>query len=224
MMLSSKIKLNALKCHILSLKFPFRLSALAIILLLLSATYVFTYRGLLDLLDFFNKGHFVKTILEHIISLIIALLISAATFIQSASIIWDKMSNWGQTLDNIVLKYTIRKTYFLDEIDDLFRKARKSINIVNKELLDIYKNITFYHLEQSTILFLHLRLKNNIRLELRKADLYCFKVISLLKNNEPFDNINRERKNNADTQLNQFINQISDNFQKIRVLLNFLKD
>ncbi len=46
------------------------------------------------------------------------------------------------------------------------------------------------------------------------------KVIKLLKKNDAYDNLNKERDNNVDEELNRLVVQMTDTLMKIQQLMN----
>jgi hypothetical protein len=201
--------------HGLSFKLPLRLLAILAILFLTLAVGVLTYRGGVEIWGFFKVEHIAATLPGRFISQMMGWMMAVSTFVQSAPVIWNKLSAWGQQIDNLMMKWIFHQTYFLDEVKALLGETRKLINAMNQQLLETSKEITYgkkLSLEKSNEIFSH---------SLKKAYENCEKVVALLKNNEPYDNWSRERKTRADEELNNFTLQLTDTFQKSQALSHF---
>lgn len=176
-----------------------------------------TYRGGVEIWGFFNIEHIASTLPGKLISKMMGWMMAVSTFVQSAPIIWDKLSAWGQQLDNILMKWVFYKLYFLDEVENLLNETRKLINTMNEHLLETSKEITYAK---------NLNEKRNKKLEeyLKKAYKNCEKAGALLKQREAYENWTRKRKADADKELNTFIIQLTEIFQKNHEISNFIKN
>jgi len=203
--------------HIFSFKLPLRLLAILAILFLMLAVGLLTYRGGVEIWGFFNIEHIASTLPGKLISKMMGWMMAVSTFVQSAPIIWDKLSAWGQQLDNILMKWVFYKLYFLDEVENLLNETRKLINTMNEHLLETSKEITYAK---------NLNEKRNKKLEeyLKKAYKNCEKAGALLKQREAYENWTRKRKADADKELNTFIIQLTEIFQKNHEISNFIKN
>lgn len=198
----------------ISFKVPFRLFAMMSIIFLVSATAIFTYRAAIEIFDFFQKNELAKNFLTHIIAWIMATLISAGTFAQSAPIIWDKFSYWGQIIDNYLLKWIFKKKYFLDEIEDLFSQVRKQINIANDLIFRCYQEIYMNKKNQELAIDILDKMDGHFKVQLHESYVVCKKIIFLLQKNEAYDAISNERKAKADNNLNEYIHQLAACYEK----------
>jgi hypothetical protein len=103
----------------------------------------------------------------------------------------------------------------LDEIEDLLRDTRKLINIMNEKLLETSKEI-MYAKKTS-----HEERHKKFGEHLKKSYKNCEKILRLLKQHEPHDNWSRKRKTRTDEELNNFIIQLTEIFQKNHMISNF---
>lgn len=201
--------------YLLTTKLPFRLFALTLILFLFLVTIVVTYKAGIDILSFFkiNYSHsqYVKNML-----LFVSISIGITTIVQSAPIIWDKLSYWGQVIDNYLLELLFNKKYFIFLINQSINNIRESLNQINLQLQKYEWNYALCHYkvdhrQQKEINdFILTNIKNIIQ--------QCYSIMELLNENEPSDNISRMSKANADMQLNILITQVTDMLVKLRSL------
>lgn len=198
--------------HGLSFKLPLRVLAIFAILFLTLAVGVLTYRGGVEIWGFFKVEHIGATLPGRFISKMMGWMMAVSTFVQSAPPVWDKLSSWGQQIDNFMMRWIFRKSYFLDEIEELIGKTRKLINIMNKQLLETSKEIVYAKKLP------HEERDKTFGESLKKAYKNCEKIVELLKQHEPYDNEARKRKTHADEELNYFIIQLTEVFQKSRAI------
>lgn len=205
--------------HCFSFKFPMRVFALMIILFFMAAAGLLTYRGGVEIWGFFRKAEIAETMPGKFISQMLGWMAAAATFVQSGSLIWNKLSYWGQNIDNYIAKIMFHKPYFLDEVEFLLKEIRKLINKANSELLEVSMLLIYSPEDFKELKMAKHKLDNQLTGNLKKADEGRKKVVALLKKNEPYDSINRQRKARADEMLNNFTLQLINTYQKNRDLI-----
>jgi len=203
--------------HFISFRFLLNFIAILVILFLGFATFFITYKTCIDVLAFIYSPAFISSKTAKWLSLIIALLISLATFVQSSPIIWITLSYWGQCLDNMFALYIMKKTYFLKKSIDLLNKARNKLDKANslfqKLLLTETKNIMVDNPAETKAIFEHI-LKSHIFPAIK---LYK-KAARLLKKGKTKDTISMQKKDEAKLLLNRLIAQATEFVSRILML------
>jgi len=202
--------------NFLTARLPLKLVAILVISFLGLATFIITYKTGLDVFIFFHSDVFFSSRVEKISSLIVALLITSATLVQSSPVIWEKLSYWGQAIDNWIALHLMRKIYFLNASFALLNKARNKIDEANSILQDyLWKKINGESLNQSdTETIIKKLLETNILTAIN----VCKQVDQLLNEGKPKDRTNAERKGEARTLLNNLIAQATGLLSKIPLL------
>lgn len=214
---------NTIINNIFSIKFFFRVFAIIAVLLLGIVTTIITYKTIVDVWSFFHLGHLTSIKLYKTINFIIGLLIGTATVIQSYSAIWDRLSYWGQCVDNFIIKRLTGKTYFLEEVNEALQFIRKLVNQINFQFQQYYWE-TDIQQKSTNNKYIVLKLETLLKHNTAQAIQLYHKVIKLLKDNECCDNINKERKDEADELLNSLIAQLADNTKQINEFIKQIKN
>jgi hypothetical protein len=209
---------------LITFKFPLRIFAIIGICYLSMSTCIFTYKAGGDIWNFFHLGHVAPSRTGRSIAGVMGILVGLATFVQIGPIIWDRLSKWGQDLDNVAAKIFSKKLYFLDQVEESLQKIRKIINTINSTVHDIHWRLSLDTSigKQSRMKMLH-TLENILHKDLAEADRQYNQTIKLMKENEAYDNINRERKAKGDEDINTLTIQLTDSCVKIKRLINQLQ-
>jgi len=212
--------LKPLFFHIFSFKLPLRGIALIVIIFVTLAAGILTYRGGVEIWGFFKVEHIADTLQGRFISRMIGWTVAISTFVQTAPIIWNKLSAWGQAFDNMMIKLIFRREYFLNESETLLKEIRKLINKANGEILNYSKKMIYNDSisVQNNFSAFKEDLDKQIRHFIEKSEQCREKIVSLLKNNEAYDSTNRKRKKSAEEELNHFTVQLTDTFNKNRLI------
>jgi NurA-like 5'-3' nuclease len=185
------------------------------------STCIFTYKAGGEIWQFFQLGFIAPLRTGKMIMGTMGAFVGLGTFVQIAPVVWDRLSKWGQDIDNLIAKYLFKKKYFLDEVEELLKSIRKRINQSNKVIDDLNWNIVSEKFSQAG----HLKPEHEdlhcaFSKYLSEAEKEYKKVIKLLKKNDAYDNLNKERDNKADEELNRLIVQLTDSLMKVQQLIN----
>lgn len=204
----------------LSFKLPLRIFAIIGVLYFSMSGFVFTYKAGGELWEFFRLGFLAPLRIGKVIIGIMGVLVALGTFVQIAPVVWDRLSHWGQDLDNQVIMYLFSKRYYLDEVEELLKKIRKKVNKINTLIHHInwqlITNINKYSINYASS---QEKLREAIDTYLIEADKEYKQVVELLENNNAYDNINDKRDKKADEELNVLTIQLTDSFIKVQNLL-----
>jgi hypothetical protein len=122
--------------RLLTARHPMRLIAMVIILSLVSATVLYFYDILISGFSRLTwKGQpLVSPLHSEYASAFMSITIGLGILAESAPTILDKLTFWGQIIDNKIIKYYYHKPYFLDEASHLLLKTRLLFNRTNFHL------------------------------------------------------------------------------------------
>ncbi len=120
----------------ITFKLPVRIFAVLGVFYLSMSTCIFTYKAGGEIWQFFQLGFIAPLRMGKVIMGIMGIFVGLGTFVQIAPVVWDRLSKWGQDIDNLIAKYLFKKKYFLDEAEELLRSIRKRINQSNKVIDD----------------------------------------------------------------------------------------
>lgn len=197
------------KFELFSFKLILRGLGIIAILFLAGITVALTYKAYIELLMFLKLSPDSPLVFHKSISYSIAIAVGIATAIQSYQIIWDRLSYWGQCIDNVVIYIFTGKKYFLQETSDLLNNIAKEINKINMKIQEnswerIIRN-DFYKNRSNLENYTH-EINNKIAAVIDQLR----KVIHLLKHNNAKDSINKKNESIAERDLNSLIRQVTD--------------
>ncbi len=190
--------------NLLNVKFIFKILALFAAIFLFGVTAAFTYKAYVDLIDFIKLEHtslFIRIYLAYSVALFVAI----ATIIQSFPIIWNRLTYWGQSIDNLILRCFTNKKYFLDAIEEREKNLSTLINDANKELQSYSWNMLNTNNSEEDINDIKKKIQNLIDNQIKNAINECCHIDNIIKNNQAKDSINNEKKEKLSKQLNNFI-------------------
>ena len=209
--------------NLINFKFTFRIGSLFASVLLFGVTAAFTYKAYVELLEFtkiefLNNSHFFRVKFAYIVALFVAL----ATLIQSFTVIWDRMSYWGQCIDNWICLLILHKKYFLDESQSQLNEVHKTINTVNR-LLQKY---TWNTLTDPQYLKNNDAIKNEIKFSIddsMKSVIKKFHHLNeLISSHKAKDNTNQQKQNKTIEQLNELTVNITETLRYLREIKQHL--
>lgn len=208
----------------ITFKLPLRIFAILGVLYLSTSTCIFTYKAGGEIWEFFKLGFIAPLRTGKIIMGTMGALVGLGTFVQIAPVVWDRLSKWGQDIDNVIIKRLFKRQYFLDEAEELLRGVRKKINQSNKIIDDLnWKIVSEKFTKVSQLTSEHKDLHQAFTQYLSQAEQQYQKVIKLLSKNDAYDNLNKERDTKADEELNRLTVQLTDSLMKIQQLINKLE-
>lgn len=209
-----------LSSYVFSFKLPFRLFAFLGIFYLSASTAIFTYKAGSEIWSFLQWDYIAPSRLGKNIFSIIGLLTGLAIFAQIAPIVWDRLSYWGQAVDNQIIKLFTNKMYFLDEADILMKDIYKYINQANCNINSIYWKFIYDKKNINT----SDEITHVIQQDLIQANKKYHTALNLLKSHTACDYINQERAHKTNENLNIVINQLTNCYSELINIQHLLKD
>lgn len=208
----------------ITFKLPLRIFAMLGVVYLSMSTCIFTYKAGGEIWEFFKLGFIAPLRTGKLIMGTMGAFVGLGTFVQIAPVVWDRLSKWGQDIDNLILKYLFKKKYFLDEAEELLSSVRNKINQSNKIFDDLnWKIVSKKFTQIGHLTPEHDKLYEGFTTYLSKAAQEYQNIIKLIKKNDAYDNINQERDKKCDEELNRLTVQLTDTLMKIQQLLNQLE-
>lgn len=202
------MNIKILTKYFILFKSLFKLFAYVVIFLLAIVTIFITYKTQVDVWEFFKLGKIDTNITVKYFMIIVSVLIGVATVVQSAPIIRDKLSYWGQRIDNQIIYFLTRQKYFLYEVEDLLSEIRKLINNMNanlqKFMLPLIEIADRKHRNR-----INGKITELIEIDVRLSIKLYTQITTLLCENDVYDNINKRKKEEANDLLNTSISDIT---------------
>ncbi len=186
--------------YLLTAKWPMRIVALCVILLLVSATVLYFYDILFAGLAKIKWGDinpFFSTQQAKFLALIMAMTIGLGVLAESAPTIWDKFIFWGQCIDNKCRKQFRNQEYFLTTVYKLLDNTRHISYKLNFDLQALVIPDDGAEIKKENL--------SPLWGQVKKIKDNCKQVAHLLEGNEAEDMLNIKRQEVATQTLNEFI-------------------
>lgn len=187
------------KFQFFTARHPMRLIALLIMISLVSATILYfddiLVGGFAKLI--WNGKPLVSTFYAQWASAIMSITIGLGVLAESATTIWEKLNFWGQIIDNKIIHFFYRKTFFLDEAFHLLHKTRLLFNRTNFSLQAIAIPTDNSVCNEADLRKLSNKIKN--------IKNNCQKINTLLENNRAKDTIHLKKQEHLKQILNNLV-------------------